>query len=154
MNDLLAKLLNAHWVHPMVEEEKKPKKRKKKDDYTELEFELGELEFEAKGSAKVVERMFYQLLEKLETGKLKAISSTVKELEEAVEEVEGEEEEEELEEEEAEEQEEGAEEEPPLPELEPESSEGGPPEPPPTWDYLDTETPPETEPEREARETE
>ncbi|MFW9799121.1 MAG: hypothetical protein ACFFD9_01680 [Candidatus Thorarchaeota archaeon] len=139
----------------MDEEEKKPKKRKKKDDYTELEFELGELEFEAKGSAKVVERMFYQLLEKLETGKLKAISSTVKELEEAVEEVEGEEEGEELEEEEeAEEQEEGAEEEPSQTELEPESSEGGPLEPPPTWDYLDTETPPETEPEREARETE
>ncbi|MFX1415396.1 MAG: hypothetical protein ACFFC0_01240 [Promethearchaeota archaeon] len=133
----------------MAEEEKKPKKRAKKDDYTELEFELGELEFEAKGSAKVVERMFYQLLEKLETGKLKAISSAVKELEEAVDEAESEEEEEEVEEEE-----EGEEEEPSPPDTGPEPSEDEPLEPPPTWDYLDTETPPESEPEREARETE
>ncbi len=148
MNDLLTKLLIVHWVRRMAEEEKtpeKPKKRAKRDDYTELEFELGELEFEAKGSAKVVERMFYQLLEKLETGKLKAISSAVKELEEAVDEVEGEEEEEEGEEEE---------EEPSSPEFEPEPSVEEPLEPPPTWDYLDTETPPETEPEREAREAE
>ena len=148
MNDLLTKLLIVHWVRRMAEEEKtpeKPKKRAKRDDYTELEFELGELEFEAKGSAKVVERMFYQLLEKLETGKLKAISSAVKELEEAVDEAEGEEEEEEGEEEE---------EEPSSPEFEPEPSVEEPLEPPPTWDYLDTETPPETEPEREAREAE
>ncbi len=148
MNDLLTKLLIVHWVRRMAEEEKtpeKPKKRAKRDDYTELEFELGELEFEAKGSAKVVERMFYQLLEKLETGKLKAISSAVKELEEAVDEVEGEEEEEEGEEEE---------EEPSSPDVEPEPSVEEPLEPPPTWDYLDTETPPETEPEREAREAE
>jgi len=148
VNDLLTKLLIVHWVRRMAEEEKtpeKPKKRAKRDDYTELEFELGELEFEAKGSAKVVERMFYQLLEKLETGKLKAISSAVKELEEAVDEVEGEEEEEEGEEEE---------EEPSSPEFEPEPSVEEPLEPPPTWDYLDTETPPETEPEREAREAE
>jgi hypothetical protein len=134
----------------MAEEEKtpkKPKKRAKKDDYTELEFELGELEFEAKGSAKVVERMFYQLLEKLETGKLKAISTTVKELEEAVEEFEHEEEEEEGEKEEEEE-------EPSLPDLEPEPLAEEPLEPPPTWDYLDTETPPESEPEREAKDTE
>jgi len=148
VNDLLTKLLIVHWVRRMAEEEKtpeKPKKRAKRDDYTELEFELGELEFEAKGSAKVVERMFYQLLEKLETGKLKAISSAVKELEEAVDEVEGEEEEEEGEEEE---------EEPSSPDVEPEPSVEEPLEPPPTWDYLDTETPPETEPEREAREAE
>ena len=154
MNDLLAKLLIVHWVHPMAEEEKTPKKsrkRAKKDDYTELEFELGELEFEAKGSAKVVERMFYQLLEKLETGKLKAISSAVKELEEAVDELEGEEEKE-GEEEEQEGKEE--EEEPSPPDTEAEPSEDEPLEPPPTWDYLDTETPPESEPEREAKETE
>ena len=67
----------------MGEDEEKPKRTKKKaDDYTELEFELGELEFEAKGKSKVVERMFYTLLEKLETGKLKAITAAVKELEE------------------------------------------------------------------------
>jgi hypothetical protein len=125
----------------MGEDEEKPKRKKKKDDYTELEFELGELEFEAKGQAKVVERMFYTLLEKLETGKLKAITAAVKELEEAVE---GEEEEEE-EEEEKEEEEEG---EATLPEsdLEPEPSST---EEPPKWDSLDTETPPESEPERE-----
>ena len=152
MNDLLTKLLIVHWVRRMAEEEKKSKKRAKRDDYTELEFELGELEFEAKGSAKVVERMFYQLLEKLETGKLKAISSAVKELEEAVDEAEGEEEEEEGEEEE--EVGEEAEEEPSPPEAEPRPSVEKPLEPPPTWDYLDTETPPETEPEREAREAE
>ena len=46
--------------------EEEEKRKKKKDDYTELEFELGELEFEAKGKSKVVERMFYTLLEKLE----------------------------------------------------------------------------------------
>ena len=116
------------------------KTRKKADDYTELEFELGELEFEAKGKSKVVERMFYTLLEKLETGKLKAITAAVKELEDAVdmEEEEEEEEEEEGEEEEEEEKEES--------ELES--------EPPPKWESLDTETPPESEPEKEAREAE
>ena len=60
------------------EEKKRKKSKKKADDYTELEFELGELEFEAKGKSKVVERMFYTLLEKLETGKLKAITAAVK----------------------------------------------------------------------------
>ncbi|MFX0107851.1 MAG: hypothetical protein ACFE7R_06190 [Candidatus Hodarchaeota archaeon] len=124
----------------MGEDEEKKSKRKKKDDYTELEFELGELEFEVKGQSKVVERMFYQLLEKLETGKLKAISAAVKELEDAVEDEEEEDEEEEDEESEEEES---------LPETELSSS---PEESPPTWDYLDSETPPETEPEREARE--
>jgi len=135
VNDLLTKLLIVHWVRRMAEEEKTPEKPKKRA-----------------GSAKVVERMFYQLLEKLETGKLKAISSAVKELEEAVDEAEGEEEEEEGEEEE--EVGEEAEEEPSPPEAEPRPSVEKPLEPPPTWDYLDTETPPETEPEREAREAE
>ncbi|MHA2021287.1 MAG: hypothetical protein ACW96N_06205 [Candidatus Thorarchaeota archaeon] len=119
----------------MGEDEEKPKKSKKKaDDYTELEFELGELEFEAKGKSKVVERMFYTLLEKLETGKLKAITAAVKELEDAVD----------MEEEEEEEEEEVEEEE----ESDSES------EPPPKWESLDTETPPESEPEKEARESE
>ncbi|MFW9912449.1 MAG: hypothetical protein ACFFEU_08250 [Candidatus Thorarchaeota archaeon] len=121
----------------MGEDEEKVKKSKKKAaDYTELEFELGELEFEAKGKSKVVERMFYTLLEKLETGKLKAITTAVKELEDVVDMEEDEEEEEE--EEEAEEEE----------EYESES------EPPPKWESLDTETPPESEPEKEARESE
>jgi hypothetical protein len=122
----------------MGEDEEKVKKSKKKAaDYTELEFELGELEFEAKGKSKVVERMFYTLLEKLETGKLKAITTAVKELVDVVDMEEDEEEEEEGEEE-AEEEE----------ESESES------EPPPKWESLDTETPPESEPEKEARESE
>ncbi|NHJ13318.1 MAG: hypothetical protein EAX95_06550 [Candidatus Thorarchaeota archaeon] len=125
----------------MGEEEGKSKNKKKKDDYTELEFELGELEFEVKGQSKVVERMFYTLLEKLETGKLKAITAAVQELEDAVDfedDEEGEEEEEETREEEA------------LPDsdLEP-ADDSKPTEPPPEWDMLDTETPPETTPERE-----
>jgi hypothetical protein len=127
----------------MGEDEEKTKKsrRKKAADYTELEFELGELEFEAKGKSKVVERMFYTLLEKLETGKLKAITAAVKELEDAVE-MEDDEEEEEEEEEEGEEETEE--------EVESESDS----EPPPKWESLDTETPPESEPEKEAREAE
>ena len=109
------------------DEEKKKKSKKKADDYTELEFELGELEFEAKGKSKVVERMFYTLLEKLETGKLKAITAAVRELEDAVD----------MEEEEE--------------EVEESSVEA---DPPPDWKSLDTETPPESEPEKEARESE
>ena len=38
----------------------------------EVDFELGSLEFEAKGRSVVVERMFRLLLEKIETGKLVA----------------------------------------------------------------------------------
>ncbi len=123
----------------MGEDEEK-KKAKKSNDYTELEFELGELEFEAKGKSKIVERMFYTLLEKLETGKLKAITSTVRELEDAVD-MEHEEEEEEEEEGEEEEEEE-------------EDESFSDVEPPPKWEMLDTETPPESEPEKEARESE
>jgi hypothetical protein len=123
----------------MGEDEEK-KKSKKADDYTELEFELGELEFEAKGKSKIVERMFYTLLEKLETGKLKAITSTVKELEDAVDMDEEEEEEEEVDEEEVDEEE--------------EEESASDLEPPPKWEMLDTETPPESEPEKEARESE
>ncbi len=122
----------------MGEDEEK-KKAKKSNDYTELEFELGELEFEAKGKSKIVERMFYTLLEKLETGKLKAITSTVRELEDAVDM--------EQEEEEEEEEEEGEEE-------EEEDESFSDVEPPPKWEMLDTETPPESEPEKEARESE
>ena len=39
-----------------------------KRDYTEVEFELGDLEFEAKGKSVVVERMFKLLLQKIESG--------------------------------------------------------------------------------------
>ncbi len=47
-------------------------KKKKKSDYAEVEFEIGNIEFEAKGRSVVVERMFRLLLEKIETGKLVA----------------------------------------------------------------------------------
>lgn len=125
----------------MAEDEENIKKPKKKpSDYTELEFELGELEFEAKGKSKVVERMFYTLLEKLETGKLKAITSAVKELEDVVDFEDEDEEEEEEEEYEEDEEEEG------------EGEDVTDSEPPPEWESLDTETPPESEPEKEARE--
>ncbi len=48
------------------------KKGKKKADYCEVEFEIGNIEFEAKGRSIVVERMFRMLLEKIEEGKLVA----------------------------------------------------------------------------------
>lgn len=47
-------------------------KQKKKADYCEVEFEIGNIEFEAKGRSLVVERMFRMLLEKIEEGKLVA----------------------------------------------------------------------------------
>lgn len=46
------------------------KGKKKKSDYAEVEFEIGNIEFEAKGRSVVVERMFRLLLEKIEQGKL------------------------------------------------------------------------------------
>ncbi|MHA2113880.1 MAG: hypothetical protein ACXABM_00150 [Candidatus Thorarchaeota archaeon] len=55
-----------------VVEADKGKKGKKKTDYAEVEFEIGNIEFEAKGRSVVVERMFRLLLEKIETGKLVA----------------------------------------------------------------------------------
>ncbi|MHA2212755.1 MAG: hypothetical protein ACXAEN_11215 [Candidatus Thorarchaeota archaeon] len=140
----------------MGDDEAKGKKRKKRDDYTELEFELGELEFEAKGKATVVERMFYTLLEKLETGKLKAITSTVKELEGIVDDLdEDSEEEDEEESEESSESEEDSEsetEEPPAETDEPKASDDtlGPP---PAWDSLDSEAPPESEAERSSHDS-
>ena len=46
------------------------KGKKKKSDYAEVEFGIGNVEFEAKGRSVVVERMFRLLLEKIEEGKL------------------------------------------------------------------------------------
>ena len=55
----------------MADEEKTDAKgKKRKSDYTEVEFEIGNIEFEAKGRSVVVERMFRLLLEKIEEGKL------------------------------------------------------------------------------------
>lgn len=109
------------------------KKGKKKADYCEVEFEIGNIEFEAKGRSIVVERMFRMLLEKIEEGKLVA----------------------EFKLEDAEEEEEEEEEESPKEEtsLEPEVSE--PPaeeptlDPPPEWDTLETEEPEVSDAERE-----
>ena len=43
----------------------------KTGDYLELEFELGDLEFEATGKSKVVENLFIHLLDKIISGELK-----------------------------------------------------------------------------------
>jgi len=48
------------------------KGKKQKSDYAAVEFEIGNIEFEAKGRSVVVERMFRLLLEKIEEGKLVA----------------------------------------------------------------------------------
>ncbi|MFW9844679.1 MAG: hypothetical protein ACFFEV_08890 [Candidatus Thorarchaeota archaeon] len=57
----------------MAEEEVTDAKgKKKKTDYAEVEFEIGNIEFEAKGRSVVVERMFRLLLDKIEEGKLVA----------------------------------------------------------------------------------
>jgi len=53
----------------MSEDDLKDKKGKK-SDYAEVEFEIGNIEFEAKGRSVVVERMFRLLLERIEEGKL------------------------------------------------------------------------------------
>jgi hypothetical protein len=53
----------------MSEDDSKDKKGKK-SDYAEVEFEIGNIEFEAKGRSVVVERMFRLLLERIEEGKL------------------------------------------------------------------------------------
>ncbi|TFG12471.1 hypothetical protein EU537_09310 [Candidatus Thorarchaeota archaeon] len=44
----------------------------KKDNYIEMEFEIGDIEFEARGRSDAVERMFQLLIEKLESGGLVA----------------------------------------------------------------------------------
>ena len=56
----------------MSEDDKIDTKGKKKADYAEVEFEIGNIGFEAKGRSVVVERMFRLLLEKIEEGKLVA----------------------------------------------------------------------------------
>ena len=144
----------------MTEEnnEAEPTKSKKKGvDYAEVEFEIGDLEFEAKGRSVVVERMFRLLLEKIEAGKL---VKTFKLLD-----YEKEEEEEEEDEEEEETESEITEEvEPPVEETYESSTTEETPsdeepsipneaylDPPPAWDTLDTETPPESDPEKEER---
>ncbi len=116
-------------------------KKKKKSDYAEVEFEIGNIEFEAKGRSVVVERMFRLLLEKIETGKLVA-EFKLQDLEEEEDEEEEEKEESKVEKEE-------------LPAPAEEIFEEAPvtPEPsldpPPAWDTLDEKEPEVSEAERE-----
>ena len=120
-------------------------KRKKRADHTEVEFEFGNIGFEAKGRSVVVERMFRLLLEKIESGSLVA-TFTLQDMDEE------EDEEEESEEEFLEESEETEEEEE-LPETElaedvTEESDDSV-KPPPSWDSLETEEPEISDAERE-----
>ena len=112
-------------------------KKKKKSDYAEVEFEIGNIKFEAKGRSVVVERMFRLLLEKIETGKLVA-EFKLQDLDEEEEEEEEKEEEQEKEEEELP---------PPADEEFEEASETL--DPPPAWDTLDDTEPEISDAERE-----
>ena len=115
------------------------KKGKKKADYCEVEFEIGNIEFEAKGRSIVVERMFRMLLEKIEEGKLVAEFKLQDSEEEEEEEDEGEEEEKELPQAEV-----FSEPEVPEPPREEPSF-----DPPPEWDTLETKEPEVSDAERE-----
>jgi len=124
----------------MAGEESTDSKGKKKSDYCEVEFEIGNIEFEAKGRSVVVERMFRLLLEKIEEGKLVA--------EFRLQDDDEEEEEEEKEEDfpldtldDIEENEEPI----PLPAGDTEPTL----DPPPAWDSLETEEPKVSDAERE-----
>ena len=140
------------------------KKGKKKEDWAEIEFEIGDIEFEAKGRSVVVERMFRLLLEKIEDGKLVKVFKLESHDDEEEEEEESEEEDEEEAEEETKEY--------PDPEdvvedllksdiAEESSSADDEPripneaylDPPPAWESLDEESPPESDPEKESRES-
>jgi hypothetical protein len=55
-----------------MSDEAKDKDKKQKGDYAEVGFEIGNIEFEAKGRSLVVERMFRLLLDRIEHGKLVA----------------------------------------------------------------------------------
>ena len=112
------------------------KKGKKKADYCEVEFEIGNIEFEAKGRSIVVERMFRMLLEKIEEGKLVAEFKL--------------QDPEEDEEEEEEKEEESSPSEPPYePKILEPSVEEPTLDPPPEWDSLETEEPEVSDAERE-----
>ncbi|MGY5853684.1 MAG: hypothetical protein RTU92_08980 [Candidatus Thorarchaeota archaeon] len=124
----------------MAEEKEAPTTDGRKD-YTEVEFELGDMEFEAKGKAVVVERMFRLLLDKIESGKIPLGKAVY----------EGDKEEEDEESDSSEESEEESESETP-PEVTSETADSETTlDPPPEWDTLDEEPPAETDIEREAR---
>ncbi len=133
------------------------KKGKKKEDWAEVEIEIGDIEFEAKGRSVVVERMFRLLLEKIEAGKLVKTFKLAEDEDEEEEEEESEEIEEVVDEDTTES----------VPEETPEEvfEDSSPAEvedripseayldPPPAWDTLDSESPPESEPEKNSRES-
>ena len=157
----------------MTEENSTPeiKKGKKKEDWAEIEFEIGDIEFEAKGRSVVVERMFRLLLEKLEDGKLVKVFKLESHEEEESEDEEEEEESEEEDEEEVEEEKDTKEYPDPEDVVEdflksdtgeevdaPADDEPRIPneaylDPPPAWESLDDESPPESDPEKESRES-
>ncbi len=120
----------------MSADNKTEEKKKRKTDYTEVEFEIGNIEFEAKGRSVVVERMFRLLLEKIEEGKLVAEFRLQDDDEEEEEEEEEEEFPADLIESIDEESEESVDDEPTL-------------DPPPAWDSLDAEEPEVSDAERE-----
>ncbi len=135
------------------------KSKKAKADFAEIEFEIGNIEFEAKGKSAVVERMFRLLLEKIEQGKLVATLQLPDEDEEEEEEEEDDSAFEEfLESTSDDEEEEDTFYSPPdvSPPPEVEESDSIPSEayldPPPAWDSLEDESPPESDAEKETRE--
>jgi len=121
------------------------KDKKGRADFAEVEFEIGDIEFEAKGKSLVVERMFRLLLEKIEQGKLVATLQLPEEDEEEDEEEEGE----------VETKVETPLEEPTLPEDPPTPPEEEPIpseaylDPPPAWNSLEDESPPISDSEKE-----
>jgi len=146
------------------------KKGKKKEDWAEIEFEIGDIEFEAKGRSVVVERMFRLLLEKIEDGKLVKVFKLESHDDEEEEEEESEEEDEEEAEEETKEYpdpedviEDLLKSESHAPEDVPgvSSSDDDEPripseaylDPPPAWESLEDKSPPESDPEKESRES-
>ena len=105
---------------PAVEKHGEKKAEYKTGDYLELEFELGDLEFEATGKSVVVEKLFKLLLEKICSGELKINGKNEEEEEKKSEE-----------------------------KIEEEEESDAALEPGPDWGSLDTETPPESPTERE-----
>ncbi len=110
----------------------------KKEDYVEIEFELGDLEFEAKGSSAVVERLFNLLIDKIESGAIKV---------EAYEEDEEEEDSEERDEDTEDEEEDSETEVSKFEDLDIDKPHV---EPPPEWESLDNESPAISDAERKA----
>ncbi len=113
------------------------KSKKAKADFAEVGFEIGNIEFEAKGKSAVVERLFRLLLEKIEQGKLVATLRLPEE------------------EEDEEEEEEPLEEpthsdEPPAPPEEDSIPSEAYLDPPPAWDSLEEDSPPISDAEKKS----